>query len=225
MTTDLAAARDHRSVTPFTQQHAHQLVDIEPYAFLLPHLFAAPSVQPPGLAVLENMHRELSAAMLPCTKSEAAQAAGLIIAGYPQRDDTSAAYARLLVERLAACPADMLMKVVNTVIDTHPSFRPGAGDVKQIVSAQVGKRQRLLLQVEAAQRYWRNHHAEADRLAEVEQDKREAQARGGAMRLLTLPRLPGPAGGGEAKPERPKRTPPKTAHLSDAQLKATRKRL
>ena len=220
---DLALTRQHNEVTPVTYANANRLVSIEPHAFLFAHLFDANcplAVTPPGWAVLRAMQGELTQALAPCQPGQAAQAAALIIAGYPQRDDTSAAYAQLLVQRLTECPPDLLMRVVDAVIDANPSFRPGAGDVARLVRAQVAKRQRLLLQVEAALRYWTYYDAAVMQRQEIEADKR-ALGHDPATRLAAALRVTDrtPRSAPAAEPTRPR---PKAAHLTPDQLRVAR---
>ena len=151
----LTQHHDHRVATPQTAAIAHLLAEIDPCFGLFGRYDDAPLAHlapwPEDLAAVVS---ELQAALLPAGVEAGANAAAVLIDSYPQRDRSSATYAEMVALRLADCPKDLLIKVVNNLVDRHTEWRPAPGAVKQEVQAVTSRRRLLLLKAEAWQRFW-----------------------------------------------------------------------
>jgi hypothetical protein len=160
---DLVARQSYRAVTPTVFDHAHHLDGLDPAWGLFPgsgrDAYAEPDRTPPPPPVLLVMQRELEAAQAPCSMAEAVTAAATLIAAYPQADNTTGPYAKLLAVELARVPRDQLGRVFDKTLDASPDFRPGIGRVRQVIEGELAKRRILAKRVEAGLRYWQ-HQAE-----------------------------------------------------------------
>jgi hypothetical protein len=168
----------HRKSTPVCFTHAAQLADMDPCWGVHPISDAGIALPdtyvPPTPRTLETMQAELNNALVPCGMAAAAKAAAVLIAAYPQADNTSAAYAQHVAKRLAECPADLLDHVVDRIIDSSPDFRPAPGRVADAVRREVAKRSLLLRRVQAAMRWWHRQDAQSRLAAEIQADKQRA---------------------------------------------------
>ncbi|MBW8268307.1 hypothetical protein [Caldovatus aquaticus] len=230
----IAARHDHRAVTPVTAAHAHRLRDMDPTWGLYPHLrpdaHDPVHLDLPGDDVLAVMELELARALLPCADpvtgegmDAAAAAAGVLIESWPQKDASSPTYAEQVAMRLAACPRDLLPKVIARLVDEE-EFRPSVAKVRQAVERELAKRRLLLAKVQAARRWWAWRVEEDWRQAEIAADReaaaeRVAQGLAATLRLADAPPAPA-ATPATAPPSRPVRP----AHLSPEQLARARAR-
>jgi hypothetical protein len=187
---DLLRIESYRRTTPTVFAHAHRLDGFDPmwglYPGLVPSADAEPDQAPPPAPVLLAMLRELEAASAPCATERAVAVAASIIASYPQRDDTTGVYAKLLARQLGKVPGDMLGRVFEKILKASPDFRPGIGRVQTIIDDQLAKRRVLQRKVEGALRYWQH---KAQRQAEEAQPPPGPDFAAGIAAALRLPHL------------------------------------
>jgi hypothetical protein len=226
---DLFRPTSYRTTTPTVLAHAHQLTDFDVcwgmFADVRGDALDEPPVTPPPAAVLRQMLDELQRSNAPASIEETAAFAGMVIQSYPQQDNTTGAYARLLANELARVPRDMQGKVFDSVLRQSPDFRPGIGRVKQIVDQQLAKRDILRRRCEAALRYWQHKadqkRAAAERAAAPRPVVGAVPGTSGMFRI-SLPRHGTSDTLGGADADRPK---PKPRHVIDERVAAARARL
>ncbi len=178
---------------PTVAERAHDLAHVPPTWGLYPSVIPRVPIdrEPPTMDVLQAMEDELAAGLLPARSIGPGRAlcgklALVLGQSYPQKDDVPQPYTAGLIDRLLNCPADLLQPVLDELLDTC-RFRPSLAEVREVIEREVNKRQRLLLRVQAAKRYW-------DWQQQLRQERAEAcgqQLQHKVSRDQRMPTLPG----------------------------------